>query len=207
MVAPHPDDETLAVGGTLATWSAAGTRIVVVAVTDGEGSHPGRPGLADRRAGEQRRALTALGIEADPIRLGLPDTGVPDHRRALTDALVDITDAGPSGAVIVAPWELDAHCDHDATGQAAAEAARRVGVALLAYPGWAWQWAVPADFAGVALLRHRLGDDAQRRKGTAVAAFSTQTTSWEGAAPILSEQFLERFRRRDEVLIEAGEHA
>ena len=43
VVAPHPDDEVLGVGGTLAAW--APVEVLVVAVTDGEGSHPGSPCL------------------------------------------------------------------------------------------------------------------------------------------------------------------
>ena len=40
VVAPHPDDELLAIGATLAAASDAGTEITIVAVTDGEASHP-----------------------------------------------------------------------------------------------------------------------------------------------------------------------
>ena len=40
LVAPHPDDELLAAGATLAAASDAGTEIRVLAATDGELSHP-----------------------------------------------------------------------------------------------------------------------------------------------------------------------
>ena len=43
VVAPHPDDEVLGVGGLMSTAAAAGIRVSVVAVTDGGGSHPGSP--------------------------------------------------------------------------------------------------------------------------------------------------------------------
>lgn len=208
VVAPHPDDETLALGGTLATWADAGTAITVVAVTDGEGSHPGRPGLAAQRVAEQTQALRALGVRDDPVRLGLPDTGVTDQESELTQLLAPhvqrLADAGQTTGetgVVVAPWDHDAHTDHDAVGRAATLAARRCGLALLAYPVWAWQWAVPTDFAGLDVRRHRLGVDARSRKALAEAAFVSQTTSLDGAEPILSAQFRERFRRSDEVLI------
>ena len=41
IVAAHPDDEILGAGGTLARLAAGGARLRLVAVTDGEASHPG----------------------------------------------------------------------------------------------------------------------------------------------------------------------
>ncbi|MYS00504.1 MULTISPECIES: PIG-L family deacetylase, partial [unclassified Streptomyces] len=40
VVAAHPDDEVLGLGGTIARLAAAGHGLTVVSVTDGEGSHP-----------------------------------------------------------------------------------------------------------------------------------------------------------------------
>src|SRR6185312_15572981 len=40
IVAAHPDDEILGAGGTLARLAAGGARLRLVAVTDGEASHP-----------------------------------------------------------------------------------------------------------------------------------------------------------------------
>ena len=46
VVAPHPDDEVLAVGGLLAQLARLGGAIRVIAVTDGTASHRGsRPGV------------------------------------------------------------------------------------------------------------------------------------------------------------------
>ena len=39
VLAPHPDDETLGVGALIARKRAAGTRVRVLVVTDGRGSH------------------------------------------------------------------------------------------------------------------------------------------------------------------------
>ena len=41
----------------------------------------------------------------------------------------------------LAPWERDAHADHEAAGRAA----RRAGLPVLSYPIWMWHWAIPAD--------------------------------------------------------------
>ena len=77
VLAPHPDDEVLGVGGLLALPARAGSRVLIVAVTDGEASHPGSdalpPGLLARtRATETLAALAALGLPAGVRRLGLP---------------------------------------------------------------------------------------------------------------------------------------
>ena len=62
VVAPHPDDEVLGVGGLLRLLARAGTAIHIVAVTDGEASHPKSPtltprALAARRVAETEQAL------------------------------------------------------------------------------------------------------------------------------------------------------
>ena len=78
VLAAHPDDEVLGVGGTMAQLAAAGARLRLVSVTDGEASHPGHPDPA--RAGRppgrrDRRRAWVLGAQAtEVIRLGFPDT-------------------------------------------------------------------------------------------------------------------------------------
>ena len=40
VLAPHPDDEVLGVGGTLARYAAQGERTIVVIFSNGTASHP-----------------------------------------------------------------------------------------------------------------------------------------------------------------------
>ena len=83
VVAPHPDDESLACGGLIADACRQGLRGTVVIVSDGAGSHPNsRAYPPDRlksvREGEARRAAAELGLAPDEILfLGLPDRFVP----------------------------------------------------------------------------------------------------------------------------------
>ena len=60
MVAAHPDDEVLGVGGTIAMLAAAGVRLRLIAITDGEASHPGADPamLGQVRAAESAAAST-----------------------------------------------------------------------------------------------------------------------------------------------------
>ncbi len=75
----HPDDQEFTVGGTLAKWARAGSRIVTVCITSGgAGSNEWTPpdatreGLATLREEEQRRACRVLGV-AEVVFLGYED--------------------------------------------------------------------------------------------------------------------------------------
>lgn len=60
-IMPHPDDESIYAGGTLAGLRAAGARVSLVVATDGAGGRGG-PGLAARRARELLAASRELGL-------------------------------------------------------------------------------------------------------------------------------------------------
>ena len=116
---------------------AGGVEVLVVAVTDGEGSHPDSPTLAPARArrppgaSERRAALEALGIGATVHRLGLPDGGVAADDVAAGSGPC-CAPATPSSS----PVDGDGHPDHDATARRAARGRPRdAGVGVLALPG------------------------------------------------------------------------
>ena len=199
VAAPHPDDETLAVGGLLAHLARWGQRVDVVAVTDGEASHPEVDGLAGERAAEQDGALAALGVGSPVRRLHLPDGAVADHEDEIADVLAA---ACAPGTTLLAPWIGDGHCDHDAVGRAATVAAARAGVPLLGYLVWAWQWARPDDLSALPLRRFDVPASLRSVKADAVARFTSQTGRYD--PPILPPAVLARFARPHEVLVDAG---
>lgn len=61
-IMPHPDDESIYAGGTLAGLRAAGLRVGLVVATDGAGGRGGA-GLAARRAHELLAAAAVLGLQ------------------------------------------------------------------------------------------------------------------------------------------------
>ncbi len=199
VVTPHPDDETLGCGGLIADLVARGAEVIVVAVTDGEASHPGHATIRAQRRAEQDEALHDLGVLRPAHRLMLPDGSV-SAGDALRSALASVV---REGDVVVAPWELDGHCDHDACGAVAADVARRRGCRLLAYPIWAWQWADPEHFANRSWRRRAMSTRAHAAKVDAIGRYRTQITEIVGEI-IVTEEMLVRFRRPFEVFADVG---
>lgn len=202
-VAPHPDDEVLAVGGLLALLAAAGSLVEVIAVTDGDASNPGGSiapaALARLRVQETERALNALGITTPVQRLGLADGGADALRAPVLAALRDTL----PGTWLLAPWDRDGHPDHEAVGRAAARAAAETGARLLAYPVWAWHWAKPADLPCSRARLVALSEPVRRLKQRAIAEFETQIRPIGPRpqdAPVLPPHVLARFGRAYEVV-------
>lgn len=183
VLAPHPDDESLAVGGLMVSLLARGAEVVLLAVTDGEASHPGSAvATPDRlrvvRTAETAAALAALGDGLPgrlvAQRLHVPDGGVSNHEDGLTGTLALLLGRGDW---CLAPFAGDGHPDHDAAGRAAQAACATTGARLLAYPLWTWHWAVPGDprVPWVRALRLPLGAEARHRKQAALACYPSQT--------------------------------
>jgi LmbE family N-acetylglucosaminyl deacetylase len=204
VVAAHPDDEVLGAGGTIAILAAAGARVRLVAVTDGEGSHPrADPALVARtRIAETDAALSLLGASGiEVIRLGYPDTGLARREEELAAALGEQC-AG--FGVCLAPWEADAHADHEAAGRAAWRAGRLAGARVLTYPIWMWHWAAPGDrrVPWHRACQVRLPAEVAARKRAAIDAFASQLTDrGPEAGPVLPAGIVAHFTRSEEVLL------
>jgi len=207
VLAPHPDDETLALGATMPALAAAGWRLDLLVVTDGEAAYPSLPPparlrLAAERQRESAAALAALGLAQLPVRwLGLPDAGVAAREAELAATLRGhLAGAG----LVLAPWEGDGHSDHEAVGRAALDAARTVGARCWRYPVWAWHWcpAGAPELPWPQARQLRLDPVARGRKARAVAAYTSQLHPPAAAteAPVLPPDVLAHFERDVEVL-------
>jgi LmbE family N-acetylglucosaminyl deacetylase len=182
---------------------------MVVAVTDGEASHPRAQSLgldvASTRAREAQVALKRLACgPMHVLRLGLPDGAVSNDVSRLTSAISDLL--RPSDLCLT-PWRSDGHPDHNATGGAAVAAAHVSGTPVLEYPIWAWHWSTPED-PSVPWPRCRRLDLSRRqvaRKRWATSAFVSQIRPCGSEArtgPVLSDSVLRRFWRPFEMFIE-----
>jgi LmbE family N-acetylglucosaminyl deacetylase len=72
VIAPHPDDETLAAGGAIFDWTRGGLDVRVVIATDGARSHDHRD-IARIRQAEALAAAEHLGVAQRVTFLNLPD--------------------------------------------------------------------------------------------------------------------------------------
>lgn len=200
IVAAHPDDETLGVGGLLQLVVTAGARVDLVAITDGEASHPGHDDLAGVRRRELRDALSLLGIASSTAvhHLAVPDGRVSEHAARVEEAVASVI---APGSLVLAPALDDGHPDHEAAGRAATTVAREVGSRLLTFPIWAWQSHDPAT---TRLLdrawRVPLRDEVLARKRRAIHAFESQVGDRLGP-PVVPAHVLARLLRNDEVLV------
>lgn len=154
VLAPHPDDESLACGGLIALLRGRGLPVQVVVVSDGAASHPGSreyppERLQALRAEELRAAVAELGAGPEAIGfLELPDSLVPrEGEPDFADALSRLDGAGgrPPPRTVLTSWRYDPHTDHAATYELARAWRRRLRPRprLLEYVVWGWR--LPAD--------------------------------------------------------------
>ena len=106
--APHPDDETLGCGGTLARL-ALHCPVKVVLVTDGSGAGGLPAGAAQMRHAEFVRALAILGV-TDSAQLNQPDGNFQGSPELALKVLTLIEDFQPDWVFLPSP--LDYHRDH-----------------------------------------------------------------------------------------------
>lgn len=176
VLAPHPDDETIGPGGTLALLAAAGTAVTVLVATGGE-TTPGTgldpDEIGRRRTAEAREACARLGLP-EPRFLGLADGTLVREVAAIAAALVPAIGASRPDAVFL-PWFGDGHPDHEALTDALALAALdpqvdgRIEI-------WAYETWTPLPATRLVDITSSIGDKqaAVRAHATARAAFDVE---------------------------------
>lgn len=218
VIAPHPDDESLACGGLIAEARAQGRSVKVVIVSDGSGSHPAsktypKTRLRDLRELEARQAITELGLDPyhDIVFLRLPDRLVPsrgaDADRAVAKIIAIVGDLDAQALFV--SWRHDPHCDHQASYRLARAVQRGVlSVKLFEYT--VWGSALPpgtlleATCHGFRIPISRWREKKQR----AIAAHRSQTTNLIADDPLgfcLTASDLSRFDLPYESFFESDE--
>lgn len=211
VLAAHPDDEVLGIGGLLHLLARDGWQVDVVWASDGEASHPGSTAvapdeLARRRRDESLDARRELGLDGATTWLALPDSGLQAHEGQVAAGLQGtVGDAGPVD-LLLAPWHADGHPDHEVCGRVALALGQRSGVPVWEVPIWAWHWGGPAGL-GPRWPHARtvtLDEQARNAKATAVQRFSSQLHPLgpaEEDRAVLPESVLVRFSRPVEVVL------
>jgi bacillithiol biosynthesis deacetylase BshB1 len=111
VVAPHPDDAELSVGGTIVTSRRQGLRVGVLELTNGE---PTPHGSIERRARETAASTRILDLTWRHM-LGLPNRMLRDDVEARRAVAAVFRQTRPK--IILAPYWEDTHPDHVAASQ------------------------------------------------------------------------------------------
>lgn len=111
----HPDDESFAVGGTLAKYAAEGIRVAIVSATRGEaGIHDmDAPEAAALREAELRQAAAELGVSRVRF-LGYRDGGLADvdPEEAVSRITALLRELRPQVVITFGPDGISGHPDH-----------------------------------------------------------------------------------------------
>jgi len=126
---PHPDDETIGVGGYIAASIESGASVWVVLVTDGNNK-----GMELQRYQEFREAVNILGVpEENLFFLGYADGLLKNQdQNEIRARFVEIVlQIQPD--IIIAPHPEDLHIDHKITGVLVASIAEETDITLYQY--------------------------------------------------------------------------
>jgi LmbE family N-acetylglucosaminyl deacetylase len=185
VIAPHPDDESLACGGLLAEACRQGLRGKIVVVSDGVGSHPNSKAyppdrLRSVREEEARQAGAELGLKPeDMLFLRLPDRFVPFEGEEAERAIGAIADCAKEicAKSLFVSWRHDPHCDHEASYQIARAVQRRAKeLRLFEYVVWGQTLPLSTGVDPIGGFRIQVDPEALEKKRCAIAAHRSQTT-------------------------------
>ena len=156
VIAPHPDDESLGCGGTIALLRERGFAVHVLFVSDGTMSHPNSATYpADRlrqlRESEALAALCILNVPPEQATfMRQKDTQVAtpdglDFAEAVAFMLNVLINVNPT--TVLVPWRRDPHRDHRASWQQLNAAVQQCPSRprVLEYLIWLWELGNGAD--------------------------------------------------------------
>ena len=199
---PHPDDETLGCGGAIAKRVREGYEVYIIFMTDGRHSHrpfsyPPPEELIVLRRKEALNASKVLGVpEENILFLDFEDLhliyNIQKVRRSVEKILMQIK---PSEVFI--PHEKDKHPDHQITSLIVSYCIRKLGLntKLYEYPIYyeITDKCISEEISAFLELKER-----------AINAYRSQINllSLAQSRPVLSAQFLQKFKRREEIFVE-----
>ncbi len=127
--APHPDDEVIGMGGTIAKYASEGKRVVLVLFTLGEGSHPWqkKEEIQKTREEEARTVNKIIGIEKT-IFLRLRDLFISTEvvEKNTQETFINIIKQEQPEEIFT-PAVDDVHADHKAVARFVIDSAKKIG--------------------------------------------------------------------------------
>jgi LmbE family N-acetylglucosaminyl deacetylase len=135
--APHPDDETLGCGGTIARRVGEGYEAVIVVLTDGRNalltsfglqSDPTPSELKEIREAEVKKALGILGVKEDSLFfLGFEDRTLSQNARQAKENVSKILSRN-TPAEVYFTYEKDFNMDHRVTSRIVRDSIEELGL-------------------------------------------------------------------------------
>jgi LmbE family N-acetylglucosaminyl deacetylase len=203
--APHPDDETLACGGTIIRKIREGFDVYVIAMTDGRHSHdvtlglsePSPEEIAEIRAREFSQATTVLGVGPNNrILLGFEDGELRYHLAEAKERIVQILrELRP--VEVYMPYRHDVNEDHRATYEIVTCTVREVDLLPKMYEYPVWNGKILGSGLKTLVI------DIQKELGRKIEAISKYRSQISKCFPkqekaVLSEEFVNMFRSGNE---------
>ncbi|TBR43557.1 PIG-L family deacetylase [Marinomonas agarivorans] len=154
---PHPDDEAIACGGTIARLVSEGHDVRVIFVTDGSHSHLAVLGIATNpspteltfiRQQEAQKSVHALGVApGNVIFIGIEDTQLHASQPHALEAIKAILRSQQTIDEIYMPHEkLEMHSDHRYTGELIVTALAQLALQPTLYKYVVWDAQTETDF-------------------------------------------------------------
>jgi bacillithiol biosynthesis deacetylase BshB1 len=131
VIGPHPDDQELGMGGTIARLAQQGHKVHLLDMTNGEPTPLGTP---EKRAAEAAEAARILGVSRS--QLGLPNRQVVHSIDARHRVAAVIRRQRPHW--IFLPYPIDAHPDHVAVTRIGEDARFDAKLSKTDIPGEPW---------------------------------------------------------------------
>lgn len=133
-IQPHPDDNEVAAGATIAQLAAKGASVTYLTVTDGGygcASSEEALRIVSVRREEALSAAKVLGVK-DCLFMDYPDLGFHNPRQLMMDIISVIRETKPDLVMCADPWlPYEAHPDHSDVGLASVRACLFASSALL----------------------------------------------------------------------------
>lgn len=203
--APHPDDETLACGGSIALNIRQGNEVFIVFMTDGRYSHkhslgieafPTPEDIKAIRAEEAGRVTGILGVKKENLAFLEYEDGALGKNMGEAVIRVQLILEKIKPGRIYCPAANDKHRDHKATHTAVQKAVRNLALPVELYQYVVWKSGkeaaskVEVDISGVLEIKKR-----------AMAEYKSQVTLFSDrqSRPILITRFLNKFLVNTEV--------
>ncbi|MEU6401523.1 PIG-L family deacetylase [Streptomyces sp. NPDC046985] len=157
---PHPDDEVIACGGTVARLAAEGAHVGVVFATDGAMSHSAVLGIhtdptpaevREIRRQEARMAGKALGLREESVRfLDYPDTQLADRLPEFRRDVLALLGEHEAVTQVYVPHEIrELNADHRLTGETVVSCLAELGLTPDVYRYVVWDERTEEEFGFV----------------------------------------------------------